>query len=62
MSEEGSKMFQAPPKVPSGTAPTGATKGEKVGPDADLNTLKGNKFRLEEPSATLRQNRFLRQP
>ena len=43
MSEEGSKMFQAPPKVPSGTAPTGATKGEKVGPDADLNTLKGNK-------------------
>ena len=36
-------MFQAPPKVPSGTAPTGATKGEKVGPDADLNTLKGNK-------------------
>ena len=43
MSEEGSKIFQAPPKVPSGTVPTGATKGEKVGPDADLNTLKGNK-------------------
>ena len=43
MSEEGSKIFQAPPEVPSGTVPTGATKGEKVGPDADLNTLKGNK-------------------
>ena len=49
MSEEGSKLFQAPPKVPRGIAPTGATKGEKVGPDADLNTLKGNKVSPRSP-------------